>query len=63
MDDFKSWYASKTVWFNVLYFVIAIAATFGWGDFQPDAETVSAVSAIVALVNIVLRKLTSVPIA
>ena len=43
MNDLKTWYQSKTIWFNALYFVIAVAATFGWADFQPDTEVIGAV--------------------
>jgi len=54
----KKWYASKTLWFNLLALVVAIAAAFGytgelpvsWGVFVPG---------IVAVINILLRLVTN----
>jgi hypothetical protein len=56
----KGWYASKTVWFNILSFVAALAAIKG---FEIDANDVAVLaSAIVALCNIVLRFTTNTPV-
>ena len=56
----KGWYASKTVWFNILSFVAAIAALKG---FNIDAQDVAAIAGGVSTVgNIILRAATSVPI-
>ena len=53
--DLKKWYQSKTVWFNLLSFVIALAAVFGFGDFTPSADVTEATVAVIALVNVALR--------
>ena len=59
----KSWYSSKTVWFNVLTILVAIAAYFGW---TPDQQlTTNAAGFLVAaspIVNLLLRFLTTKPI-
>lgn len=60
----KSWYQSKTIWFNALTILVAVAAYFGW---TPDQNVTSQVSgflvAIAPLANIVLRLVTKEPIS
>ena len=51
----KSWYQSKTVWFNALFCLVALAGAFGYADFQPNAEVVSGVGILISAVNLVLR--------
>lgn len=55
----KSWYKSKTVWFNVLAGVVAIATLFGYtGEFSsPEvADKVEQVLSFVVLIgNLFLR--------
>ena len=55
----KPFYESKTFWFNVLFLFGAVAAYFGFGNFQPDGDTVELASVVVAIINIVLRFYTS----
>jgi cytochrome bd-type quinol oxidase subunit 1 len=59
----KSWYASKTVWFNVLTVVFAIASAHGW---TPNAELAESISvfilAVSPIVNLLLRFITKQPI-
>ena len=54
----KPFYQSKTLWFNLLFLVSAVAAYFGFGDFQPSGDTVELASVIVAVINIALRFIT-----
>jgi len=53
----KKWYASKTLWFNVLALVCAIAAGFGYTGELP-AEWALFVPAIIAAINVLLRLVT-----
>ena len=55
----KPWYESKTIWFNILAGIVLVANQFGFADFALDAE-ISA--GIVAIVNMLLRFVTKVPI-
>ena len=55
----KKWYASKTVWFSVLFGVVQLAALFGFADFQPSADVVELVGLIGAGVMLVLRFVTN----
>jgi hypothetical protein len=51
----KKWYASRTLWANIVAFVITIAAVFGY-DLAIDAEAQSTIVAgVMAVVNIALR--------
>jgi hypothetical protein len=59
----KAFYESKTFWFNALTVVLAIAAYFGFGEFQADPKALELGSVIVAVINIVLRFATSKAIA
>ena len=50
----KQWYASKTLWFNILALIVAIAGAFGYtGELPP--EWMLFVPAIVAVINMLLR--------
>lgn len=57
----KPWYASKTVIFNVLAVVAAVAAAFGYAGEVP-AEWSNLVPVIVAVVNLFLRSVTKRPL-
>lgn len=62
MNDSKPWYQSKTLWTNIIALVAAITGAFGL-DLGLDAETqVSLVGGIMAVVNIVLRVVTTQPV-
>ena len=63
METGKPFWASKTLWANVVAFVAVFATTFGL-DLGLDAETQLAfVGGIMAVVNVVLRLVTVEPIA
>jgi hypothetical protein len=49
---YTGFWKSKTFWFNVLAVVVAVAAQFGFADFEPDAELIAV---IVGIVNVILR--------
>ena len=57
----KSWFLSKTLWFNVLALLTMVVASFGYTGELP-AEWAVFVPAIVALVNLVLRFATKQPL-
>jgi len=62
--DSKPWYASKTIWANVIAFVATMAVVFGVDlpfELTPEAQA-EIVAAIMAVVNIVLRFVTAAPI-
>ena len=50
-------YRSKTFWFNLLTIAIAVAALFGFQDFQPSSSTQDIILLVVGVVNLVLRLL------
>lgn len=55
----KMWYESKTLWFNILYGVIAIAGLGGFAEFMPGEDAVEIVGVLIAAINIVLRLVTN----
>lgn len=59
----KPFYESKTLWFNVLFGLVALAGVFGFADFQPSENTVEIVAVLVAAANIALRLVTKQPVA
>ena len=59
----KSWYASKTVWFNALTILVAVATYFGFTPNQAVANYVSiGLVGVSPFVNLVLRFFTKQPI-
>lgn len=56
----KPWWASKTLWVNLVALAASVAAGFGF-DISGEAQT-SLVAGVMALVNIGLRLITSEPI-
>jgi hypothetical protein len=62
--DSKPWYASKTIWANVIAFAATMATVFGLDlPFDLTAEVqAEIVAAIMAVVNVVLRFVTDTPI-
>lgn len=61
----KAWYESKTVVFNGLAIVVAVAMLLGFADHPaPEAagQVTGAIVAVVAAVNTVLRLVTSEPV-
>ena len=55
----KSFYESKTFWFNGLFLLVSVAAAFGFASWQPDSLWLEIVGVIVAGVNIALRLITA----
>ena len=51
----KDLWRSKTLWFNLLAGLIAVANQFGFGSFEADPSVNVAVLGGVALVNLILR--------
>ena len=51
----KEWYLSKTLWFNIITLVVAVASGFGFGEFEPTPEVFAIAAGVVAVVNVVLR--------
>ena len=58
----KAFYESKTFWFNALTVILAIAAYFGFGEFQADPRALELGTVIVGVINIALRFASSVAI-
>jgi hypothetical protein len=60
--DSKPWYASKTIWANLIALVAALATAAGL-DLGLDAETqATIVAGVMAVVNVALRVVTARPI-
>lgn len=63
MNSSKPWWASKTVWANVMALIATLGAGFGL-NLGLDPETQALIlAAVMALVNLALRFVTSEPIA
>ena len=58
-DMDNKWYSSKTFWFSILFGLVSIAGSFGYGDFVPSPELVQyvgiGVSVIGAIVGVVVK--------
>ena len=55
----KKWYESKSIWVNVLAFIVSSLTALTNGDWVADNPEVAAiVGGVVAAINIVLRKIT-----
>ena len=60
----KKWRMSRTFWFNLVTGIVGVTTMFSASDFMADKpELISIMFAITAVGNLVLRKLTKVPIA
>jgi len=57
----KKWYESKTLWFNVLALVVAVAANYGYTGELPS-EWGLFVPVIVIIINLILRLVTKQPL-
>jgi hypothetical protein len=57
----KSFWESKTFWFNLIFLIITVAGPvlnfFGWADFEPDAVWVTIAGVLVTVANLILRLL------
>ena len=58
----KPWWRSKTLWFNLVALMVAVATAFGYGEFEPSPEVQQWALVIVTVVNLVLRLVTRQPI-
>lgn len=59
----KSAFASKTIWFNVLAFIVTIATAYGFDMQAMHPYTNWAALATISAINVVLRFVTKQPIA
>ena len=50
----KPWYKSKTIWFSVIYVLVAIAGIFGYNQFEPAPELVTGVGAALVIIKLIL---------
>lgn len=56
----KSWYKSKTVWFNILTVLVVVASFFGFTPNQELSEEVSGYLLVLSpLINLLLRFITT----
>ncbi len=58
-DEMKKWYASKTIWFSVLFILVQVAAVFGYADWVPGDDLSYFVNIGVGVLVAILRALTS----
>ena len=62
MDENKRWYASRTLWINAIAGLAAVSGALGL-DLGLDSETqIAIVGGVMAVINIVLRFVTSKPV-
>jgi hypothetical protein len=61
VEEVKPWYKSKTMIFNVLAVVAAVAAEFGYAGTVPEDASEWVVGAV-AIINIILRMATKQPV-
>ena len=55
----KKWYQSKTIWVNVLAFIVSSLTALTNGDWVADNPEAAAIAGgVIAAINIVLRKIT-----
>ena len=55
----KKFYASKTLWFSVLFALVNLAGLFGYAEFVPGDDLAQYVSVGVAVVMALLRAFTN----
>jgi len=63
MEPAKPWYASKTMWANLIAGVVTLGGVFGLDLGLTPENQAQLVAAIMVVVNIVLRFVTKGPIA
>ncbi len=57
MNGTKKWYMSKTLAFNIVAFIVAVLASFGYEGTLPDAWVPFVVPAV-TIINLILRLIT-----
>jgi len=57
--DMKKWYASKTLWFSLLFIITAVAGLFGYADFTPSTQVAEWVQLGMGVLMAILRVYTS----
>lgn len=60
--DGKPFWQSKTLVFNVLALVVAVASAFGYADFVPAPWVGQIAPVILILINLLLRLVTTEPV-
>jgi hypothetical protein len=55
----KKWYASKTLWFSILFALVNLAGIFGFAEFVPGDDVAQYVSVGVSVIVALLRVFTS----
>lgn len=61
--DSKPFYASRTLWLNVIAGIAAVSTAFGLNlGLDPDTQ-VAIVGGVMAVVNIILRLVTKAPVS
>jgi len=61
--EMKKPWASKTLWFSILFALVALAKIFGYADFVPGDDVVQYVNIGIAVIVAVLRFFTKEPVA
>ena len=51
----KKWYASKTLWFSILFALVNLAGVFGFAEFVPGDDVSQYVSVGASVVVALLR--------
>ena len=54
----KKWYASKTLWFSILFALVNLAGAFGYAEFVPGDEVVNYVNIGISVIMALLRVFT-----
>lgn len=65
MNNSKNILKSKTIIFNILVGLVAIATAFGFVDFVPDTDVdqiASTIISVINLINLILRRFTNQPV-
>lgn len=59
MNEVKGFFASKTIWFALLFAAFSVANLFGYADYTPTTDVAEIVNLVVSAVVLVLRLLTN----
>ena len=57
--EMKKWYASKTLWFSILFAIVNLASLFGYAEFVPGDAVSQYVSVGVSVIVALLRVFTN----